>query len=337
MEVADATVRRLAGELTAQAGQRPPRSVTRLNGGKNNRVFRIDDAGVMKLYHWDARDPRDRLRSEWRFLTYARDRGVRNVPRPLARDDVAHAGLYGFLPGRTLKAGDVTGRHVDAALDFLLAINAAPRDPALLDPGSEACFTLHEHIATIDRRVTRLVGIDRAIPHHDAAEAFIRTKLYPVWDRVRGALLDAASALKIEPDRRLEDAGTCVSPSDFGFHNALQDIDKIGFIDFEYAGRDDPAKLVCDFFCQPEVPVPITFMPGFVERLAAGLGLSSTHAARCHLLLDAYRVKWTCIILNDFLPLGAARRAYADLAQTEERYASQLARAAAQLDLINSG
>src|SRR5471030_2310693 len=72
MDVPDATVRRLAAELTAQAGLKPPRSVTRLTGGKNNRVFRIDDAGVLKLYHWDPRDPRDRLRAEWRFLSYAR-------------------------------------------------------------------------------------------------------------------------------------------------------------------------------------------------------------------------------------------------------------------------
>ena len=26
-----------------------------------------------------------------------------------------------------------------------------------------------------------------------------------------------------------------------------------GFIDFEYAGWDDPSKLICDFFCQPAV------------------------------------------------------------------------------------
>ena len=35
----------------------------------------------------------------------------------------------------------------------------------------------------------------------------------------------------------------CLSPSDFGFHNALLEATgKLRFVDFEYAGWDDPAK-----------------------------------------------------------------------------------------------
>src|SRR6185503_11886129 len=46
-----------------------------------------------------------------------------------------------------------------------------------------------------------------------------------------------------------------LSPSDFGYHNAvLADDETVRFFDFEYAGWDDPAKLVCDFFNQVEVP-----------------------------------------------------------------------------------
>jgi Phosphotransferase enzyme family len=331
-----ATALQLAARLTAQAGLPMPQTATRLSGGKNNRVFRVGDTAVLKIYHWDPRDSRDRLRAEWRFLSYAWARGVRNIPQPLARDDLARAGLYTLLPGHTLVAGNVTSDHIDAALAFMLAVNGAPRDPAALDPGSEACFTLNEHIATVDRRVGRLARLDPGAPHRIAAETLIDTRLRPTWDCVRVALQDGALRLGIGLDCRLDDAALCISPSDFGFHNALADGDRLGFIDFEYAGRDDPAKLVCDFFCQPELPVPLAHMAGFTARLMAGLGLDRSHEARCRLLLDAYRVKWTCIILNDFLPLGAARRIYADLDRTDERCAFQLARAAAKLDEIES-
>lgn len=324
----------LAVRLVRLADLPTPHKVARLNGGKNNRVFRVDDSAVLKLYHWDARDTRDRLRAEWQFLTYAWARGVRNIPRPLARDDSAHAGLYTLLPGKPLVAGDVTAAHVAAALDFLLAVNADPRDPAALEPGSEACFSLNEHIATIDRRVARLAGLDPEAPHRSAADALVRDRLGPTWDKVKATLTNGARGLGIHADDRLSDTALCISPSDFGFHNALDDGAGIGFIDFEYAGRDDPAKLVCDFFCQPEVPVPTSYMPEFAHRLIAGLGLDPSHEARCRLLLDAYRIKWTCIILNDFLPLGSARRTYADLARTEARYAFQLDRAARKLDEI---
>ena len=43
-----------------------------------------------------------------------------------------------------------------------------------------------------------------------------------------------------------------MSPSDFGFHNVIKKDDFLYFIDFEYAGLDDPVKLICDFYCQPD-------------------------------------------------------------------------------------
>lgn len=323
----------LAIRLAREAGVPPPQALTRLSGGKNNRVFRAGEHAVLKLYHWDPRDSRDRLRAEWQFLSYAWAHGVRNIPQPLAKDEAAHAGLYSWMSGHLLDS--VAPGHIEAALDFLLAVNAPPRDPAALDPGSEACFSLRQHIATIDRRVERLAIIDADVPLRDAAEALIRTRLVPTWERVRAIILAGAEQLGIGLDAALDEASLCISPSDFGFHNALIDEGRIGFIDFEYAGRDDPAKLVCDFFCQPEVPVPLVHMPDFTQRLIGGLGLDSLHASRCRLLLDAYRIKWTCIILNDFLPLGSSRRAYAELARTEERCAFQLARAAAKLNEID--
>lgn len=276
--------------LAAKAGLSLSGPPIQMAGGRNNRVFRIGETAVLKLYHHDPRDPRDRLRAEWAFIRHAWDRGVRTIPRPLACDAAAHAALYGFLPGRKLTAGEIGPIHIDAALGFLRAIDGGAN---ALDPGSEACFSIAEHHATIERRVARLEAL--------AAPPLLVTKrLRPVWDTVRGR------PAGYDVDRRVT---ACVSPSDFGFHNALVDGDRIGFIDFEYAGRDDPAKLVCDFFCQPEVPVPLSFMPTVIK----GLGLAADDAARCVALLDAYRVKWACIVLNDLLPVDAARRSFADV------------------------
>ena len=146
----------------------------------------------------------------------------------------------------------------------------------------------------------------------------------------------AATGSGIPVDRPLEREAVIVSPSDFGFHNALADGRNLSFLDFEYAGRDDPAKLVCDFFCQPEVPVPQTYFSCAVERIVAGLGLPDPHRLRCAALLDLYRVKWTCIILNHFLPLGAARRSFADLGASAARCAEQLAKAVAMLNAVEA-
>jgi hypothetical protein len=329
----------LASDLAKRAGKGQARALARLAGGKNNQVYRVEaDAGlplVLKRYFTDPRDPRDRLRAEWEFLQHAWSRGIRAIPEPLVCDVGSHAGLYSFVEGRKLLASELKPAHIDAALDFVLAVNASPR--AELAPGSEACFTLAEHIATVERRVSRLAGLDPDAPHADEAQSFVSARLVPAWHAVKSHLVDDASAAGLSMEQLLEPDECCLSPSDFGFHNALaDDAGRLTFLDFEYAGRDDPAKLVSDFFCQPEIPVPPHYHSTFIVRVADGLGLDEKGRARCHMLLDAYLIKWTCIILNDFLPLGAARRAFADAGAWAARCATQLAKAEAKLAALNA-
>jgi Phosphotransferase enzyme family len=330
----DESLLALASHLAESVGKGRARALSRLAGGKNNQVFRVEtEAGaplVLKRYFADPRDPRDRLGAEWDFLKHAWSRGIRAVPEPLACDAASHAGLYGFVAGRKLLASELKPAHIDAAIDFVLAVNARPR--AQLTPGSEACFTLAEHISTVERRVARLATLDPDAPHAKEAQSFVSTRLLPSWNAVKSRLAAEAHAAGLALEQSLSPDDCCLSPSDFGFHNALIDDEgKVTFLDFEYAGRDDPAKLVSDFFCQPEIPVPLDYHATFIARMAEGFGLDEVGQPRCRMLLDAYRIKWTCIILNDFLPLGAARRAFADAGAWAVRYASQLTKAEAKL------
>ena len=331
----DGALLALAQRLTARASRSAPRTLIRLAGGRNNQVYRIDtDHGplVLKRYFRDARDSRDRLGAEWSFVSHAWSQGIRAVPEPLACDRAEQAGLYSFVEGRKLTAAELTPAHVDAAIDFVLAVNQRPR-PSLA-PGSEACFSLADHIGTIQRRVARLSRLDDDVPHVTEARRLV-PHLQLIWDAVQARIEARALLEKLRIDQPLSVEQSCLSPSDFGFHNALIDVSgKLTFLDFEYAGRDDPAKLVSDFFCQPEIPVPLSLHSHFIDRMAEGLGLEAAGVARCRLLLDAYQIKWTCIILNDFLPLGAARRAFADTGAWAERCAAQLTKAEAKLELV---
>jgi hypothetical protein len=323
----------LANGLCGRAGHGRVRLLSRLAGGKNNRVYRIEtDAGaslILKRYFSDPRDGRNRLDAEWNFLDRAWRDGVRAIPQPLARDADEDTALYSFVPGRKLAAGELEARHVDAAADFVLAVNA--RRHGGLDPASDACFSISDHLQLVERRLLRLATLDPQAPHAADARRFAFTDLRPIWDAVRDRTLREALSLGLDLHRGLTEAECCLSPSDFGFHNALAADDGLVFLDFEYAGRDDPAKLVVDFFCQPEVPVPAGYRDRFTAKLARGLPLDQAALACCNFLLDAARVKWACILLNDFLPDGAARRAFADAGERDERCAAQLEKAKAKL------
>src|SRR5260370_14788792 len=141
------------------------------------------DAGEAVLKHSFSapRDPGDRLAAEWGFLRHTWSRGVRVVPEPIACDAASRAGLYGFVPGRKLLASELLPQHVDAAIDFVLAVNAAPRDPQALAPASQACFRLADHLATVEPRVARLSGLGPDAPPAKEAQRFVAELLLPSW------------------------------------------------------------------------------------------------------------------------------------------------------------
>ena len=61
-------------------------------------------------------------------------------------------------------------------------------------------------------------------------------------------------------EEKLESHQKCISPSDIGFHNILNSKGRLIFIDFEYAGIDDPCKLIADVILQPDYGIPESYI-----------------------------------------------------------------------------
>jgi len=310
--------------MLAEAGLPGPLRLLRLPGGANNRVYRVDCgscSALLKAYFRHPDDPRDRLDAEFSFCRLAWDRGLRCLPRPLACDRDRDLGLYEFVEGRTLLPDEVGIEHVEQAVDFYRELNRHKTDPAAgaLPRASEACFTLGEHLACVGRRVERLAHLDDATPEGREAGLLVREELLPTWQQVRARALYEAARRALSLDEPIPRQDECLSPSDFGFHNAILGADgRLRFIDFEYAGWDDPAKMTCDFLCQPAVPVLEACADPFARAVASGLSDPQWHLRRVALLLGVYRVKWCCIMLNEFVPVDRQRRSFAQDARAEE-------------------
>lgn len=303
-----------AQQLWTAAGFTGKVTLEPISGGANNRVYRAtagDACALLKAYFRHPQDQRDRLGAEYAFAEFAWAHGVRQAPKPLACDRAEGLALYEYIPGKRLEPGEVDDASVQQALDFVRALNAhrtAP-DALALPAGSEACFSVADHLACVTRRVERLRALQSESDIDREAAAFVNDMLLPRWQAISAEVeYQADAVLTVE----IPHAARCLSPSDFGFHNAILPADGcLRFIDFEYAGWDDPAKLVCDFFCQPAVPVPLTYFTDFTHRVVALLSLPAGESARYALLLPVYQVKWCCIILNAFLPVGGSRRDFA--------------------------
>lgn len=318
--------------LLERAGVGGVRDLMPLAGGANNRVSRLDtDSGsyLLKSYFRHPDDPRDRLGAEFGFAQFAWSRGVRGLPQPLACEPTAGLGLFEFVRGE--KPTVATASDVEQAIAFFRSVNRFRKEPeaAKLPRASESCLSLNDHFHTVSRRVERLAAVEEL-------GAFVNESLLPTWERVQSAARSAAALHCLPTDHPLPFGERGLSPSDFGFHNAIRAADgRLRFFDFEYAGWDDPAKLICDFFCQPAVPAPVEMFERFAWSVASEFAGAGIHLARASLLLPVYRVKWVCIMLNEFLPVGGSRRAFSGTAEElDERKSVQLAKAKAALALI---
>jgi hypothetical protein len=289
-----------AGQLLSRVGRHDAVEAHALPGGRNNLVWRIsagEQAFLLKRYFWSGADPRDRLGQEWLFLTFLRRAGIFRAPEPIARDESRRCVLLEFIEGQALLPQEVEPDDVRAATAFFLEMNAR-RDLATHLPGvSEACFSLSAHVQTTERRIARL----DAITDPDAKD-LVQSQLRPAWGRITSRIHELPAA---EREHELPAQERCLSPSDFGFHNSLRQPDgTLRFVDFEYAGWDDPAKTIADFCNQPDGLLKPELASIFRQAALEALSESDALRKRLALLEPLYQLKWACICLNGFLPGG---------------------------------
>lgn len=338
----DEGLRQVAEDLLASVGFRDEFGLHPLSGGANNRVFSVvsDETPLflLKEYFHHPEDHRDRLTAEFSFSRFAWEHGIRALPQPLAQDAQHHLGLYEFVAGRRLSTGEISEDVVRQSIDFYCGINrykAAP-EAGSLPKAAEACFSLAQHLHCVERRLQNLQNVASISAVNREACDFIASELATAWQSVARTVHEQACVLDVALKEELPHHDRCLSPSDFGFHNALIGEDgRLRFIDFEYAGWDDPAKLVCDFFCQPAVPVAMDFFEAFVDSVISDLAKPGLHRQCISSLLPVYRIKWCCILLNDFLPTGSARRRFAQGSMDQEaQKAEQLKKARCVLQSV---
>lgn len=292
-------------------------AVTPVRVGGNNRTYRVETGTgwyLAKEYFSHPGDTRDRLGTEFGFSKFAHEFANGSVPRPFACDEKARVAIYEYVDGQHLGPSDIGEPEVDQAIMFFKELNTplARRAAIKLPLASEAVFSLAGHLQLVRRRIELLDAVAGEEDVDRDAVALI-AEMTARWNgfaaRAERYIHDAG----YDPLEDLPEGERCISPSDFGFHNALRRPDgRICFLDFEYAGWDDPSRMICDFFCQPEVPVHRAYLTRFVNGCLHELPGCERLRDRVSLLQVLYMFKWCCIALAVFLPVSMARRKFAN-------------------------
>ena len=327
-------------ELLSKIGIHTKYQLILLKGGRNNRAFKLRCDGhdfFLKEYFYSSADPRDRLYHEFGFTNFAWSHGIHSVPEPLASLPNHRLALYEFIFGKVANYRPTTTNDIRQATDFVLSVNNFRANDVAekLPPASDACFSMNDHIKNTALRINRLSQIEVTDNYDGIAKQQIDQRLLPLWDKVMKNI-DARRKKNPSIDKTLSADQRWISPSDFGFHNAIEEGDgQLRFIDFEYAGWDDPAKLLCDFANQPDRILESSLSLNFIRDIIAADGNPEFLQYRYALLEPLYQIKWACIILNDFLPMGGVRRTFTCLANNNENKRVQLEKLDAMLHRVN--
>ena len=324
-------------ELLAGLLGMPVTSLERVGRGRNSRVYRVSCRGgnyAAKFYFQKRADGHDRLQTEYAAVSFLWETGVRCIARPVVADAERQVAVYGYVDGEAIDLQTVSANDLDQVVAFAGELKriASRQTSFAIGPAAEAFFSVKGVIANIEARLRRLEALDAASSGYEALRAFLGREFAPHFAKTR----KRAEAIR-GSDQELESTYRTLSPSDFGFHNALRMRDgALVFLDLEYFGWDDPAKLLSDLLLHPMMDLSREQRTRLVHGLDAIFCGDPGWRRRVDALYPLFGLKWCMIMLNEFLPTHIARNRFTerDSAEIEAVQARQLGAAAAMLERI---
>jgi hypothetical protein len=328
---------RLREHICAELLGEPVRLSEPLHGGRNSLVYLVPlsdgSQRVAKFYFRSADDPRNRLATEYESLSWLWQFGVRQIPQPLAADPAHDCGIYAYVEGQDISPEAITPELVDQTVVFLGQLHDARRHAAAAQfgPASEACFSVEAIAQNVRQRLKPFQSLSSSTAELRSGKSLVNDRLVPALTQLDERARALCESHDLPYGAELPEMRRTLSPSDFGFHNArLTPNGKLVFLDFEYFGWDDPAKLLADFLLHPAMSLSSTLKRRFVSGALSVLGDDGFLRHRLLAVYPLFALKWCTIILNEFLPHHRARRDFAGAASTT-CLQTQLERAEAML------
>lgn len=326
--------RAVQSELSSLLG--PIDELESVGGGRNGRLYRVRQGSTQlaakRFFRVEAHG-RNFVQAEAQALTFLAAQEEAQVPRLIAADATTGWLVSEWIDGTPAQPSVSQAADLDEAVAFVDRLFRYSRreGAAGLPDASEACVSGVVAIDHVERRLERLRAV--AAQHADL-ESFLVAELEPTWALVASRFRDLAGVTFAEELCRER---MMLSPSDFGFHNALRCDGGLVFLDFEHFGWDDPAKLVCDVVLHPAMGLS----PALGECFLAGMEAVTADGdlrRRVRALMPVLGVKWCTILLNEFVRADLQRRQFA-LGQSSPAHlrAAQLNKARRMLERTRSG
>ena len=282
------------------------------NSGVYKITLRDESKAALKIY--SDNQGHNRLNAEYNGSSLLAEKGVAQIPKPLTCNHDLNCAAFEWIEGELVEYP--TEKNLNQSLMLLNQLHNLRHLSAFssFPRASAACFSGLEIELQLKKRLRKL---------HEQGEmkgdvkSYIYNELKPfiaemvIWSKERWSEFD-------DFERVLTQEELTLSPSDFGFHNALEkDSGEIIFHDLEYFGWDDPVKLIVDFSVHPGMNLDEKLLRKWFQGTLKIYGkklLPKLLAA-----WPLYGLCWVLIYLNEFLPDVWRRRILADPSKLNEK------------------
>jgi hypothetical protein len=295
-----------------------PTSFTNVSLGRNNRVYlaTCDTTRrfAVKTYFDADSDRADRLEVEYASLVFMCKHGIDCIPCPIAVNRELRFAVYEFVDGEPISSADVSESDVEQLARFLIALKhlGNHEEALLLGNASEACFSVQAILDNLGLRLERLKSLPDDEREYRQLHRFLNNELTGSIEQITAWCGPRLVAAELGLDTVLPAAERTLSPSDFGFHNAMRCRNgEIVFLDFEYFGWDDPAKMVSDFLLHPAKTLSGKLKRSFVNLILSAFQSAAHLPQRMAIVYPLFGLKWSLILLNEFIPRQLDRRRFA--------------------------
>ena len=268
-------------------------SSSHLTGGRNNRATRVETRSgtyVIKTF-LNPITRQSRFDREVRFLTYCKKEAIKSVPEVLQINTEDYSILQAFIDGG--KPRKLTSFHFNQASNFILNLNCRNFGPYDFFEATEALFRAEDLFADVSTRLKLQdpKSIEKALGK--AATFEINSLVASLFSNASNIASSLNSLIETSLSFKCK---KFISPSDFGFHNSIETLETLFFIDFEYSGLDSPVKLILDFLHQPDYFVSRRDAEFFCDQIYQISKIRFEEFASNIRLLFA--IKWLLIVLK---------------------------------------
>lgn len=269
----------------------------KLTGGINNPTYLINNKEarfVLKKIKTAPTPTFDRYLAEKQFLHLTNTIGVLNTPKLIDFYDSERILILEYIePDNNLELKNVNVQQINACIKFLHEVNSKKELSINLveQRAAESYLDLNGHLDNINSRILNFNTHHLSDDNKNNANELL-ILLNNKWEILKDETLNF---IEMNPNKNnIDKSFLIISPSDFGFHNVVISKGINYFIDFEFSGWDDPAKLYCDFILQPKIPIPKYFHTLVKHKFLNKIYLAE-YKDRIDILYNLLKFKWYLI------------------------------------------